>query len=138
MPSFATHTILMIFLFYFNEFYVSLSYRNTLPSAAERTKQKMISVKSTDQCRDSRVKVEIPLEKPVGTIKCKNRVIIIKKRIPGFDAIETRLQFLPLNKICFYLQLWRGFLYSQMLYLKYVDVPSSHECQSVWLKNTAD
>ena len=56
----------------------------------------MTSVKSTDQCADSRDKVEIPLDKPVGTIKCKNQVTIIKKRMAGFDGVETRLVFLPL------------------------------------------
>ena len=57
----------------------------------------MMSVKSTDQCADSRDKVEIPLDKPVGTIKCKNRVTIIKKRMAGFDGVETRLVFLPIK-----------------------------------------
>ena len=40
------------FLLYFNKFYVSLSYRNTLPSALScwknKTKQKMMSFKSTN------------------------------------------------------------------------------------------
>ena len=51
------------------------------------------------ECADSRDKVEIPLDKPVGTIKCKNQVTIIKKRIAGFDGVETRLVFLPLDVI---------------------------------------
>ena len=49
----------------------------------------MMSVKSTHKCADSRDKVEIPLDKPVGTINCKNRVMITKKWIAGFDRIET-------------------------------------------------
>ena len=33
----------------------------------------------------------------MGTIKCKNQVTIIKKRMAGFDRVETRLVFLPLE-----------------------------------------
>ena len=38
------------------------------------------------------------MDKPVGTIKCKNRVTIIKKRMAGFDRVETPLKFLPLEQ----------------------------------------
>ena len=54
-------------------------------------KRVQTSVQTTDQCADSRDKVEIPLNNPVGNIKGKNRVIITKKRMAEFDGIKTRL-----------------------------------------------
>ena len=74
--------------------------KSSAAECAERTKQnKRWWVKTTDWCEYSRDKVEIPLDKPVGTIKCKNWVTIIKNWMAGFDGVETRLVFLPLEAL---------------------------------------